>query len=163
MLVETFAGRLQAKVAHVDALAQFFAAPAGVSDPEAKRKVIGREFVDVIRREAVKLSGARWLAQSKICPDMGSGPRRGPSCPSRLGMFRKISRRPEGRAPASRRKVPFIGILFTSAGPNRPEIRHAANGDQRMGTEPGILLSMGVTQASGAGCRWPTARRRCSD
>jgi GMP synthase (glutamine-hydrolysing) len=50
MVMEMFAGRLHAKVVHVDASAQFFAALAGVSDPEAKRKVIGREFVDVFQR-----------------------------------------------------------------------------------------------------------------
>jgi GMP synthase (glutamine-hydrolysing) len=70
MVMEMFAGRLHAKVVHVDASAQFFAALAGVSDPEAKRKVIGREFVDVFQREARKLDRAKWLAQGTIYPDV---------------------------------------------------------------------------------------------
>jgi GMP synthase (glutamine-hydrolysing) len=65
-----FAGRLQAKVVHVDASTQFLEALKGVTDPEAKRKIIGREFVDVFQREAKKLSSARWLAQGTIYPDV---------------------------------------------------------------------------------------------
>ena len=70
MVMEMFAGRLHARVVHVDASAQFFAALAGVSDPEAKRKIIGREFVDVFQREARKLDRAKWLAQGTIYPDV---------------------------------------------------------------------------------------------
>src|SRR5436853_7527156 len=47
MVMEMFAGQLHAKVLHVDASAQFLGALAGVSDPEAKRKIIGRELVEV--------------------------------------------------------------------------------------------------------------------
>jgi GMP synthase (glutamine-hydrolysing) len=65
-----FAGRLQAKVVHVDATAQFMGQLAGVSDPEAKRKIIGREFVEVFQREARKLGNAKWLAQGTIYPDV---------------------------------------------------------------------------------------------
>ncbi|MCY7316444.1 MAG: glutamine-hydrolyzing GMP synthase [Rubrivivax sp.] len=65
-----FAGQLQAKVMHVDASAQFMSALAGVADPEAKRKIIGREFVEVFQREASKLPNARWLAQGTIYPDV---------------------------------------------------------------------------------------------
>ncbi len=74
---EMFEGRLHARVIHVDASAEFMAALAGVSDPEAKRKVIGREFVAVFQREAEKLKaggaghrGAKWLAQGTIYPDV---------------------------------------------------------------------------------------------
>ena len=70
MVMDMFAGRLHAKVVHVDAGAQFLDALAGVSDPEAKRKIIGREFVEVFQREAKKLSNARWLAQGTIYPDV---------------------------------------------------------------------------------------------
>jgi GMP synthase (glutamine-hydrolysing) len=42
----------------------------GVSDPEAKRKIIGREFVEVFQREAAKLKNAKWLAQGTIYPDV---------------------------------------------------------------------------------------------
>jgi GMP synthase (glutamine-hydrolysing) len=69
-VMEMFAGRLHAKVIHVDASAQFLGHLEGVSDPEAKRKIIGREFVEVFQREAKKLSNAKWLAQGTIYPDV---------------------------------------------------------------------------------------------
>ena len=70
MVMEMFVGRLQAKVIHVDASAQFLGHLKGVSDPEAKRKIIGREFVEVFQAEAKKLSNAKWLAQGTIYPDV---------------------------------------------------------------------------------------------
>jgi len=70
MVMEMFAGRLHAKVVHVDASEQFLGHLTGVSDPEAKRKIIGREFVEVFQREAQKLSRAKWLAQGTIYPDV---------------------------------------------------------------------------------------------
>ena len=74
LVMEMFAGRLHAKVVHVDASAQFLGALKGVTDPEAKRKIIGREFVEVFQAEAAKLTdartGARWLAQGTIYPDV---------------------------------------------------------------------------------------------
>ena len=70
MVMEMFAGRLHAKVVHVDASEQFLGHLQGVSDPEAKRKIIGREFVEVFQREARKLSNAKWLAQGTIYPDV---------------------------------------------------------------------------------------------
>ncbi|HEX6361718.1 MAG TPA: glutamine-hydrolyzing GMP synthase, partial [Albitalea sp.] len=70
LVMEMFAGRLHAKVLHVDASAQFLGHLAGVADPEAKRKIIGREFVEVFQREAAKLKTARWLAQGTIYPDV---------------------------------------------------------------------------------------------
>jgi GMP synthase (glutamine-hydrolysing) len=70
MVMDMFAGKLHAKVAHVDASEQFLAALKGVSDPEAKRKIIGREFVEVFQAEAKKLSRAKWLAQGTIYPDV---------------------------------------------------------------------------------------------
>jgi GMP synthase (glutamine-hydrolysing) len=69
-VMEMFAGRLHAKVVHVDASEQFLGALQGVADPEAKRKVIGREFVEVFQREAAQLKSARWLAQGTIYPDV---------------------------------------------------------------------------------------------
>jgi GMP synthase (glutamine-hydrolysing) len=68
-----FAGprsNIRAKVVHVDARAQFMAALAGVDDPEAKRKIIGREFVEVFQAHARQIEGARWLAQGTIYPDV---------------------------------------------------------------------------------------------
>ena len=70
LVMEMFVGRLHAKVIHVDASAQFLGALKGVSEPEAKRKIIGREFVEVFQREARKLQNAKWLAQGTIYPDV---------------------------------------------------------------------------------------------
>jgi len=79
MVMDMFVGRLHAKVVHVDASDQFLGHLAGVSDPEAKRKIIGREFVEVFKAEAAKLKaapggdargGAKWLAQGTIYPDV---------------------------------------------------------------------------------------------
>ncbi len=70
MVLDMFRGRLHAKVVHVDASAEFLQALHGVSDPEGKRRIIGREFVEVFQREARKLERARWLAQGTIYPDV---------------------------------------------------------------------------------------------
>ena len=70
MVMDMFAGRLHAKVDHVDASERFLGALKGVADPEAKRKVIGREFVEVFQAEAKKLANAKWLAQGTIYPDV---------------------------------------------------------------------------------------------
>ena len=77
-VMDMFVGRLHARVVHVDASTQFLAALAGVTDPEAKRKIIGREFVEVFQAQATHLkdgsggkSGAvKWLAQGTIYPDV---------------------------------------------------------------------------------------------
>jgi GMP synthase (glutamine-hydrolysing) len=69
-VMETFAKNLGVKVIHVDAGAEFMKHLAGVSDPEQKRKIIGREFVEVFQREAGKLPQAKWLAQGTIYPDV---------------------------------------------------------------------------------------------
>lgn len=70
MVMDMFAGRLHVKVVHVDATEQFMGHLDGVSDPEAKRKIIGREFVEVFQAEAKKLKNAKWLAQGTIYPDV---------------------------------------------------------------------------------------------
>ena len=77
MVMDMFVGKLHAKVVRADCSAQFLGHLAGVSDPEAKRKIIGREFVEVFKAEAGKLtasgaskSGAKWLAQGTIYPDV---------------------------------------------------------------------------------------------
>ena len=70
LVMDMFVGRLHAKVVHVDASEQFLGHLAGVTDPEAKRKIIGREFVEVFQREAKKLQNAKWLAQGTIYPDV---------------------------------------------------------------------------------------------
>jgi len=77
MVMEMFAGKLHAKVVRVDAAELFMNELAGVADPEAKRKIIGRLFVDVFKAEAAKLKasgaghrGATFLAQGTIYPDV---------------------------------------------------------------------------------------------
>jgi len=70
LVMEMFAGRLHARVVRIDAAEAFMTALAGVADPEAKRRIIGREFVEVFQREAGKLKNARWLAQGTIYPDV---------------------------------------------------------------------------------------------
>ena len=69
-VMDTFAGHFGIKVIHVDASEQFLGKLAGVTDPEAKRKIIGGEFVEVFQTEAAKLKNARWLAQGTIYPDV---------------------------------------------------------------------------------------------
>lgn len=69
-VMETFADNLQMRVIHVDASEEFLKHLKGVSDPEAKRKIIGREFIEVFQREAAKLPQAKWLAQGTIYPDV---------------------------------------------------------------------------------------------
>ena len=69
-VMETFARHMRVRVKHVDASAEFFKALEGVADPEEKRKIIGRHFVEVFQREASKLTRAKWLAQGTIYPDV---------------------------------------------------------------------------------------------
>ena len=69
-VMQTFARNLGVKVVHVDAAEPFMSALTGVVDPEQKRKIIGREFVEVFQAEAKKLPHARWLAQGTIYPDV---------------------------------------------------------------------------------------------
>jgi len=69
-VMDTFARHLHVKVDRVDASETFLRALASVSDPEQKRKIIGREFVHVFQAEASKLARAKWLAQGTIYPDV---------------------------------------------------------------------------------------------
>lgn len=69
-VMKTFADNLGVKVIHVDASDEFLKHLAGVTDPEAKRKIIGREFVEVFQQESAKLPQAKWLAQGTIYPDV---------------------------------------------------------------------------------------------
>ena len=67
-VMEDYKG-LGLNVIGVDASAEFFAELAGVKDPERKRKIIGKGFIDVFDREASKLTDVKWLAQGTIYPD----------------------------------------------------------------------------------------------
>ncbi len=69
-LMEVFADHLGVQVIRVDAEARFLDALAGVADPEAKRKIIGRLFIEVFEEQAERLTGVRWLAQGTIYPDV---------------------------------------------------------------------------------------------
>jgi len=69
-VMETFAKHLGVKVDRVNAAEEFYRELAGVADPEQKRKIIGRLFVEVFQREAKKLPKAKWLAQGTIYPDV---------------------------------------------------------------------------------------------
>jgi GMP synthase (glutamine-hydrolysing) len=69
-VMETFAKHMHVKVVHVDAAEDFLSALKGVGDPEAKRKIIGRLFVEVFQKESSKLTRAKWLAQGTIYPDV---------------------------------------------------------------------------------------------
>ncbi|MFM7294208.1 MAG: glutamine-hydrolyzing GMP synthase [Burkholderiales bacterium] len=66
----TFSDNLHMKVVYVDASDDFLGELKGVFDPEQKRKIIGRVFVEVFQRESAKLANARWLAQGTIYPDV---------------------------------------------------------------------------------------------
>jgi GMP synthase (glutamine-hydrolysing) len=70
LVMDMFARNLGVKVIHVDASPEFMGKLAGVTDPEAKRKIIGKEFVEVFQREAAKIPNAKWLAQGTIYPDV---------------------------------------------------------------------------------------------
>jgi len=77
LVMDMFVGKLHAKVVRVDASERFLGRLAGVVDPEQKRKIIGREFVEVFKAQAQSLrgsdaskEGAKWLAQGTIYPDV---------------------------------------------------------------------------------------------
>lgn len=70
MVMDMFARNMGVNVIHVNAVEQFMHHLKGVTDPEEKRKIIGREFVEVFQAEASKLSNAKWLAQGTIYPDV---------------------------------------------------------------------------------------------
>lgn len=69
-VLATFSQNLGVRVIHVDAKKEFMHHLAGITDPEQKRRIIGREFVAVFQREAAKLPQVKWLAQGTIYPDV---------------------------------------------------------------------------------------------
>jgi GMP synthase (glutamine-hydrolysing) len=69
-VIEVFKKQMDANLIYVDAVDRFLDKLAGVSDPETKRKIIGKEFIDVFAEEASKLDGIEFLAQGTIYPDI---------------------------------------------------------------------------------------------
>ena len=69
-VIEVFRNRMNANLIYVDAVDRFLDKLAGVSDPERKRKIIGKEFIDVFAEEAAKQEGIEFLAQGTIYPDI---------------------------------------------------------------------------------------------
>lgn len=69
-VIKVFRDELGATLIYVDATDRFLDKLAGVSDPETKRKIIGKEFIDVFAEEAKKLEGIKFLAQGTIYPDI---------------------------------------------------------------------------------------------
>jgi GMP synthase (glutamine-hydrolysing) len=69
-VVRMFRDHFSLKVVHVDAGARFLRELRGVTDPEKKRKTIGRVFIEVFEEEAKKVEGARWLVQGTLYPDV---------------------------------------------------------------------------------------------
>jgi len=69
-VVQVFKNQMDANLIYVDATERFLTKLAGVSDPEHKRKIIGKEFIDVFADEAKKLDGIKFLAQGTIYPDI---------------------------------------------------------------------------------------------
>lgn len=69
-VMNTFSKNLGVKIIHVDASDQFLQHLQGIADPEQKRRIIGRTFVDIFQAESAKISNARWLAQGTIYPDV---------------------------------------------------------------------------------------------
>ena len=69
-VIEVFKNQMDANLIYVDATERFLTKLAGVSDPEQKRKIIGKEFIDVFADEAKKLDGIKFLAQGTIYPDI---------------------------------------------------------------------------------------------
>jgi len=69
-VIDTFGRHMGVHLVHVEAAARFLERLAGVADPEAKRKIIGREFIEVFQEQAASLANAKWLAQGTIYPDV---------------------------------------------------------------------------------------------
>ncbi len=69
-IMETFSRNLAVNVIYVDAGRQFLEQLKGITDPEQKRRIIGREFVEIFQQEAEKIENAKWLAQGTIYPDV---------------------------------------------------------------------------------------------
>ena len=70
IVMKTYNKNLGVKVIHIDAKKKFMNDLQGVNDPEKKRKIIGRNFIEVFQKEAKNIPNAKWLAQGTIYPDV---------------------------------------------------------------------------------------------
>ena len=70
MVMETFNKNLGVKVLYINATKKFMNNLKGITDPEQKRKIIGKDFIEVFQDEAKKIPNAKWLAQGTIYPDV---------------------------------------------------------------------------------------------
>ena len=70
IVMKTYNKNLGVKVIHIDATKKFMNDLIGISDPEKKRKIIGRDFIEIFQEEAKNIPNAKWLAQGTIYPDV---------------------------------------------------------------------------------------------
>jgi len=70
IVMKTYNKNLGVKVIHIDATKKFMNDLIGINDPEKKRKIIGRDFIEVFQEEAKNIPNAKWLAQGTIYPDV---------------------------------------------------------------------------------------------
>lgn len=69
-VMQMYKDNMGLNIIKIDAQQEFYKALDGISDPEEKRKIIGRLFIDIFQREALKITDAKWLAQGTIYPDV---------------------------------------------------------------------------------------------
>jgi GMP synthase (glutamine-hydrolysing) len=92
-----FSNRFDVNFVHVHAENRYFAQLAGVTDPEAKRRIVGEEFWKVFFEEAQKIGGAQWLAQGTIYPDViESGSAKASKSASKIKSHHNLIPFPEG-------------------------------------------------------------------
>jgi GMP synthase (glutamine-hydrolysing) len=70
IVMETFKENLGVKIIHINATDKFMSDLTGINDPEEKRKIIGKDFIEVFQSEAENLKNVKWLAQGTIYPDV---------------------------------------------------------------------------------------------
>ena len=138
-IVELFRGHCNIPLHVVDSASLFLERLAGITDPEDKRKIIGRTFIDVFEQEANKLGGADFLAQGTLYPDvieigLVQGPERhhqvAPQCrrPARAhgaGAGRAAARAVQGRGPRARPRAGPAGSVRRPPPLPRPRPRRA--------------------------------------
>jgi GMP synthase (glutamine-hydrolysing) len=161
---KVFGEQFKLKLTTVDASARFLGALAGVTDPERKRKIIGREFIEVFEVEAKALGGADFLVQGTLYPDViESVSVRGPSAAikshhnvggaaraAQLQAARAAARAVQGRGPGARQGVGAAGgcapaPAVSGTGPRHPGARRGH------GAAAGARSQGGCHRAGGGG------------